>query len=64
MAKKAGMDAKKSALRTEDISKGVFVPVSNLPINGMGVYDVSYSQWLSNRIWINSGNAGSIVNGL
>lgn len=25
------MDAKKEALRTEDISKGVFVPVSNLP---------------------------------
>ncbi len=29
--KKAEMDAKKSALRAEDISKGVFVPVSNLP---------------------------------
>ena len=25
------MDAKKNALRTEDIAKGVFVPVSNLP---------------------------------
>ena len=30
-AKKAGMDAKKDALRAEDISKGVFVPVSHLP---------------------------------
>jgi hypothetical protein len=30
-AKKAEMDAKKNALRTEDISKGVFVPVSYLP---------------------------------
>jgi hypothetical protein len=29
--KKAAMDAKKNALRTEDIQKGVFVPVSNLP---------------------------------
>jgi hypothetical protein len=29
--KKAEMDAKKNALRTEDILKGVFVPVSNLP---------------------------------
>jgi hypothetical protein len=25
------MDAKKNALRAEDIQKGVFVPVSNLP---------------------------------
>jgi hypothetical protein len=30
-AKKAAMDAKKNALRAEDISKGVFVPVGNLP---------------------------------
>jgi hypothetical protein len=30
-AKKAGIDAKKAAIRAEDISKGVFVPVSNLP---------------------------------
>jgi hypothetical protein len=30
-AKKAEMDAKKNALRSEDISKGVFVPVSHLP---------------------------------
>lgn len=30
-AKKAEMDAKKNALRAEDISKGVFVPVSHLP---------------------------------
>jgi len=30
-AKKVEMDAKKNALRTEDISKGVFVPVSHLP---------------------------------
>jgi hypothetical protein len=29
--KKAEMDAKKNALRAEDISKGVFVPVSSLP---------------------------------
>ena len=29
--KKAEMDAKKNALRTEDITKGVFVPVSTLP---------------------------------
>jgi hypothetical protein len=29
--KKAEMDVKKNALRAEDISKGVFVPVSNLP---------------------------------
>lgn len=29
--KKAEMDAKKNALRSEDIAKGVFVPVSNLP---------------------------------
>jgi len=32
-AKKAEMDAKKNALRAEDISKGVFVPVSSLPKN-------------------------------
>jgi hypothetical protein len=30
-AKKAGIDAKTAAIRSEDISKGVFVPVSNLP---------------------------------
>ena len=30
-AKKTEMDAKKEAIRTEDIAKGVFVPVSNLP---------------------------------
>jgi ribosomal protein S12 len=30
-AKKAEMDAKKNALRAEDIQKGVFVPVSSLP---------------------------------
>ena len=30
-AKKVGMDAKKNALRAEDIQKGVFVPVSHLP---------------------------------
>ena len=30
-AKKAEMDAKKNALRAEDIAKGVFVPVSALP---------------------------------
>jgi len=29
--KKAEMDAKKNALRAEDISKGVFVPVSTMP---------------------------------
>ena len=29
--KKAEMDAKKNALRSEDIAKGVFVPVSHLP---------------------------------
>jgi hypothetical protein len=29
--KKTAMDAKKNALRAEDISKGVFVPVSHLP---------------------------------
>ena len=29
--KKAEMDAKKNALRAEDIAKGVFVPVSSLP---------------------------------
>jgi len=29
--KKAEMDTKKNALRSEDISKGVFVPVSHLP---------------------------------
>jgi hypothetical protein len=29
--KKAAMDAKKNALRAEDITKGVFVPVSALP---------------------------------
>lgn len=29
--KKAAMDAKKNALRSEDIAKGVFVPVSHLP---------------------------------
>jgi hypothetical protein len=28
-AKKAAMDAKKNALRAEDINRGVFVPVSN-----------------------------------
>jgi site-specific DNA recombinase len=32
-AKKAEMDAKKNALRAEDISKGVFVPVGSLPKN-------------------------------
>lgn len=32
-SKKAEMDAKKEALRAEDISKGVFVPVSYLPKN-------------------------------
>ena len=25
------MDAKKNALRAEDIAKGVFIPVSNMP---------------------------------
>lgn len=30
-AKKAEMDAKKNALRAEDIAKGVFVPVSSMP---------------------------------
>ncbi|HFU3698118.1 TPA: recombinase family protein, partial [Streptococcus suis] len=30
-AKKAEMDAKKAAIRAEDIQKGVFVPVSHLP---------------------------------
>lgn len=30
-AKKAAMDAKNNALQTEDISKGVFVPVNYLP---------------------------------
>jgi site-specific DNA recombinase len=30
-AKKAEMDAKKAAIRTEDIAKGVYVPVSALP---------------------------------
>ena len=30
-AKKAEMDAKKNALRAEDISKGVFIPVSSMP---------------------------------
>ena len=29
--KKAEMDAKKNALRAEDVAKGVFVPVSNMP---------------------------------
>ncbi|MDR1102048.1 MAG: hypothetical protein LBL34_06850 [Clostridiales bacterium] len=29
-AKKAGIDAKKAAIRAEGISKGVLVPVSNL----------------------------------
>ena len=29
--KKAAMDAKKNALRSEDIAKGVFVPVSAMP---------------------------------
>jgi len=29
--KKAAMDAKKNALRVEDITKGVFIPVCNLP---------------------------------
>ena len=29
--KKAAMDAKKDALRAEDIAKGVFVPVSIMP---------------------------------
>ena len=28
---KAEMDAKKNALRAEDIAKGVFIPVSSLP---------------------------------
>ena len=32
-AKKAEMDAKKEAIRAEDIAKGVFVPVSSLPKN-------------------------------
>jgi len=31
MKKKAAMDAKKNALRAEDMAKGVFVPVSHLP---------------------------------
>jgi len=30
--KKAELDAKKDALRAEDITNGVFVPVSNLPL--------------------------------
>jgi hypothetical protein len=30
-AKKAEMDAKKNAPRTEDITKGVFIPVNHLP---------------------------------
>ena len=30
-AKKAEMDAKKNALRAEDIAKGVFIPVSAMP---------------------------------
>jgi len=30
--KKAELDAKKDALRAEDIANGVFVPVSNLPL--------------------------------
>ena len=29
--KKTAMDAKKNALRAEDIAKGVFVPVSTMP---------------------------------
>lgn len=29
--KKAEMDAKKNVLRTEDVARGVFVPVSNIP---------------------------------
>ena len=29
--KKAEIEAKKAAIRTEDIAKGVFVPVSSLP---------------------------------
>jgi len=29
--KKAEMDAKKNAIRAEDMTKGVFVPVSTLP---------------------------------
>lgn len=29
--KKAEMDAKKNALRAEDVAKGVFVPVSSMP---------------------------------
>ena len=29
--KKAEMDAKNNALRAEDVAKGVFVPVSNMP---------------------------------
>ena len=29
--KKAEMDAKKNALRAEDVAKGVFIPVSNMP---------------------------------
>lgn len=30
-AKKAEMDEKKNAIRAEDIARGVFIPVSNLP---------------------------------
>ena len=29
--KKAEMDAKKNALRAEDVAKGVFIPVSSMP---------------------------------
>ena len=29
--KKAEMDAKKAAIRAEDVAKGVFIPVSQLP---------------------------------
>jgi len=29
--KKAAMDAKKNAIRAEDMAKGVYVPVSHLP---------------------------------
>lgn len=32
--KKAEMDAKKAALRAEDIAKGVFIPVGQLPKQG------------------------------
>ena len=29
--KKAEMDAKKNAIRAEDVARGVFIPVSNMP---------------------------------